>query len=227
MKLPTPLLVTDLDGTLANTMDVVLEQIWDATGVAITPEDCHEYDVAQSFLPRLEHKLDLQALRHCLQVHVWTNPKVYRQAKPYWSVHQAYQAWIHAGGAFAVMTSRPTEEGVKETTLDWLQYWGYGGASCYFSCSYQKGKEDILDELIQQLDWGQGVLPELWVAEDQPDAAKRLAEVLQFARGDCGVQGQVYLMNRPWTQKALLDNAFNPCLEQDIMDRIIGVEEVS
>lgn len=210
-----PVLVSDMDGTLVNLMDEAINLIWDALHVPLTPEDCTYYDVTRSFLPKLRHKLDGKALDDCLRKHVWDNPEVYRSARPYWSMHQAYQAWLAAKGDIVFVTGRPDTKGVIAATKGWLRDWGYTSCGVCFSSTYAGGKAQVLrDEVLAR-----GT--EVWVAEDDTRTAKAMAEVLagDMAKG-LGVSGAVYLVSRPWTQNTyggLLEKRY---LEQDMAERI-------
>lgn len=221
MKLP--IIISDLDGTLTNTMDEVLEQIWDALGIALTPEDCIQYDVAEAFLPQLQHRLDLKALRDCLTTHVWENPMVYHNVRPYWLIHQAYQAFRNAGGTFIVITGRPDRRPVMRATADWLCAWGYTGADVYFSRTYGGKARVLREEIFGNPAIGEG--DEIWIAEDDPEQALELAEALRFGKNTFDIDSTVYLVPRPWNQSGYGSLLKKRYLEQDIMERIDSLRE--
>ena len=218
--------MTGLDGTLCDIMSEVLEQVWSALGVALSPEDCCEYDLVRAFLPKVAHKLASEELESCLRMHIWENPGVYRRLRPYWEVHQAYQAWIKAGGGFVVLTARPTLPAVMGATQAWLEAWSYGGAGIYWARGYG-GKRAAMAEIIRNLDYGAGASPEVWVAEDDPEQAADMADLLHTTSGVVDVIGTVYLMDRPWTRDCYGGLLKRRRLIQDIMDRIATHTEFS
>jgi len=214
-----PIIVTDLDGVLVDIMTEILEQIWDALGVALTPEDCTEYDVAKAFGSKLQHKLDERTLQDCLKIHVWDNPGVYRSARPYWPVHQTYQSWLRAGGNIAVLTSRPDMPSVVDATRAWLHAWGYDGVDFHLSRTYG-GKEAALEQILEDLELrraGSAPPSEIWVVEDDPAQAAGMAQVLA---DNPEVQGHVYMLERPWTKSCYGGLLKKRYLEQDVAERI-------
>lgn len=190
-----PLIISDLDGTLVNIYDDLLEMLWHNLGVALRPQDVTQYDVAAALYPHLKKQKapiasqdDFAAwlTRQC-----WDNPALYEVAKPYWDLHVAYQHAMSAQSADIVFcTSRPESEEVEDATLKWLHAWGYDGHDCYFAQSFSNGKASVIDEILD------GDKRPLWIVEDDVEAAKEMEEVVLEAGWEC----HVFYPERPWTK---------------------------
>lgn len=187
-----PLIVSDLDGTLVNIMDEVLERIWIEFKIAVAPEDCHMYDVAESLFPRLSVVFTTEMdLRRWLLEECWSNGSYYEVARPYWGLHQILQAVLNGSVAsFAAMTSRPYTPSVKGATLAWLRQWKYKSCECYFSQTYKAGKKGALEDILRGAKASD--MP-VWVIEDDPETAETLATSFPDL--------EVFMVDRPWTQK--------------------------
>ena len=205
-----PLIISDLDGCLVNVMDELLDFLWREFKVALTPQDCHCYNIAEAFAPHFKGKLPIMAmnlpigsaqlvLSTLLSEQVWSQPWPYHDAKPHWDVHQLFRTLLDAGGQVDFMTARPSSNDVAETTCQWLHNWGYADSEVKFAKDYRGGKlgivEDALETLISFSPVGPAVLSRpLWVLEDDPAVAEKIALEL-------GKHVDVFMPDRPWTQK--------------------------
>lgn len=211
-----PLIISDLDGTLVNIMDELLEMIWHNFEVAVRPRDVTQYDVAASLQPLLQHRLSGQAaLAAWLKENAWGNRYIYEVAKPYWNIQAAYQ---HAMSTRSVditfCTGRPETEDVEEATLDWLNAWGYINCNCYFSSSFASGKAGVIDEILD------GDKRPLWIVEDDVQAVTVMEEAV--CKTDWPYK--IFIVDRPWTKSARVSMRPGWHPTENILDLLKEVE---
>ena len=190
-----PLIISDLDGTLVNIMDEVLEMIWRHFNIAVRPEDVRQYDVAAALHPLLTNEHASQdVLAAWLVENAWTNRWLYEVAKPYWDIHAAYQKAMSVAD-IAFCTGRPGTDDVEEATLEWLSAWGYDNCDCYFASSFAPGKAGVVDEILDS-----DKRP-LWIVEDDVEAARMMEEAIR----ETDWPYKVLIVDRPWTKDTRIE----------------------
>lgn len=221
-----PLVITDLDGTLVNTMDQVIAFMWQVTNTALTPDDCIKYNVAKSFFPQLHTSertactIDfpsVAALEEFLDKNCWQSPEFFKDAKPYWALHKAYQRFICDGGTLIGCTARHSTPAMRTMTRAWLNRWGYAKTKCVFASNKVEAIEQLINESTHRA---------AWVVEDRPDTAQAIQDHFQGRRSD-GPEVVVFLVDRPWTKGVSMPNHRNPA-DNNIITRLntLRVESV-
>ena len=204
MTRPTTI-VTDLDGTLVNTMDGVIALLWERFGVALAHEDCTGYDVAEAFWAHSD-KIQ-ETFRHCtafsgyLARNIWDNGPFYQDLKPYWSWHQALQHAARHDIEVIMLTSRPPLPEITKATETWCEKWGYAELELVFSKSYEGGKLEALKGIVEERNHSP---INVWFVDDDWSIVKQVID-----RFPSSITAK--MPDRPWTQpQFLLQTADSP-----------------
>lgn len=188
----TPLVITDLDGTLVNVLDEVLADLaMNYPDVALSPEDIKQYDIAESLYPALaNHFNDRNELAGYLEETFSSEDgaAMFEEARPYWRLHQLYRSTLQQGAIELVAcTSRYASDRIQEATESWLGNWGYDGVECLFATDKVAAISDVIRPDDDR---------DVWFVEDNVETAR----VVKKAYPDM----RVFLVERPWT-KCLID----------------------
>lgn len=220
-----PVIVTDLDGVLVNLMDEVIIKIYEAFGIKLTPEDCVEYAVHNSFFPHLaQHFHQVQALDQFLIRNCWTNSAMLAQARPYWNMWHALHDFQDLGGTLICLTGRGPTGPIKTATLDWLLKWGFPNVECLFT-QESPGNQGMSEPELKREDVNLIACnhpnSEIWFVEDQPATAAKLVKTAI-------PNVVVYLVQRPWTEKVPKRDVVNGhCIIHDIKNLVGGASTES
>jgi hypothetical protein len=196
VKKPT-IIVSDLDGTLTNTMDEVCAIMWDRLRVALCEKDVAQYDVAASFWQNhgvryfFQH---LEALTEFLELNIWSNPDVYARVKPYFNWHQELQHAIRSTDVEVILlTSRPPVPRITQATELWCSLWGYDDCKLLFAKAYERGKLEALQEILA----ASHEEAFIWFVDDDPALCDHVRQNLP--------PDKVWVASpvRPWTGSAL------------------------
>lgn len=209
-----PLIISDLDGTLVNIMDEVLEMIWHHFNIAVRPRDVQQYDVAAAlfgYFPKNTFSAGQAGLATWLKENAWGNRWLYEVAKPYWDIQAAYHKAMSAAD-IAFCTGRPETEDVEEATLEWLSVWGYDTCDCYFASSYAGGKAGVVDEILD------GDKRPLWIIEDDIEAAKMMEEIVLAVDWEC----RILIVDRPWTRVDYKGRYYGGCDVAKELEKLLG-----
>jgi len=162
MQLPT--IISDLDGTYVNILDVLLDRLWCSMHVAVSPECIKEYNVADCLWRHSEEIrllfFDIAALDRFLRVSIWNSPSAYALARPYWDWHAALHEFSGRDGRIIFLTSRPPLTGIVKATTDWLNEMGHEDCDLRFSKAYEGGKLEAVQEVIDE------AKSEVWLVDD-------------------------------------------------------------
>lgn len=145
------LVLSDIDGVVANAVEPVLQELWAQFGIALGPSDVTEQNMPDCLWPKVTHVFrNRAAFRNWMWRVVWSNPKVMQNLQPHWEEWAAMRELIEGGGDKLVLdyvTAR--HQRLAHETHHWLTWWGMvpevGGLSVRY-CT--KPKEDVYEELI-------------------------------------------------------------------------------
>lgn len=198
MKAPT-VIVSDLDGTLTNTMDEVCAIMWTQLQVALCAGDVKVYDVAASFWEHHGVRYFFQtqdALAEYLERNIWSNPEVYARVKPYFDWHQVLQHAIQSTDIEVILlTSRPPVPRITAATELWCSRWGYEDCKLLFAKAWERGKLEALEEILEGEAAPDGGF--VWFVDDDPALCDHVRQALPPAKI------WVASPERPWTGNAL------------------------
>ena len=222
-----PLIISDLDGVLANTLDGVLTFLWEEYKLTFEPDDIDEYDIAAALYkqPVTNVAFPNATLAAVLEEACWRNPHFFLRLKPYWSVHRAYQLHRAAGGPIVFATARCADvAGVAALEVDdhrvghadaggataaWLQHWGYGDCDLYAG----KDKAELVKKILANLD-SRHHGRDVWFVDDCLATVEVVARAFETMR--------VFVPSRPWTDfRYPIDYVdFCCCVEDAIAQRL-------
>lgn len=203
-----PILITDLDGTVVNFLDEVLAQIYEATGVALTPGTCRQYNMADAFSQYLcphngpSHFTSIRALDEFLRKTCYRNPDMFAKAKPYWELWRALLYYTSKGGELHVVTARATSDEVKSATEQWVRHWLPSTKTIAFAGEFAgadtaERKFTACRHIVQKASFGDSVLRDFVYIDDHPQVADYIAERAPH-------RSNVIVPTRPWTTVAVL-----------------------
>lgn len=201
----SPIIITDLDGTLVNIMDEVLACIYEVTDIPLTPEMCIQYEYHEAFYPHLRaHFATIEALNQFLIRNCWYNPQMLLAAKPYWDLWEALNQYSEAGGEIVILTSRPRKiYGIEDATKKWLHKWlpkiNYDSHLIFAqygkkAASFRELKEEQFDASTRHFIF----------IDDQPETLKEV-EKLEQSKSNIEVDTEIYKPDRPWVRAWIKD----------------------
>jgi len=159
------LLVCDLDDTLFNTVSEALQVVYKKTNKVIAYDSIETYDISQHIAPVLG--LTLSETRTFMEK-VWSNPAVYRNARPVyevWSILKNIQQEPNVTLVF--LTSRPVH--LAEMTRKQVDNAGFSDKEIIFGSMTEKAN------IIEQL-YNTGDYDNVAVLDDCKDIAKDIEE---------------------------------------------------
>jgi hypothetical protein len=180
------LLVVDLDGTLVDTVNGVLDTLETCLGIKAVSDDCRNYDVATSFWQNAEvptYFRNQEAFSRFLTHACWTNAEFYAALEPYHDLRSAVCASMDRGTTTVALTARPPSREIRRVTRAWAARW-LPGAHVHFSGQVPGGKSGFIKRLLERY-------RVVVVVEDDPKIIRELREL------DAGVHCLV--PHRPWT----------------------------
>lgn len=201
---PASIIISDIDGVLANTMDSLLAELWYQFHVPIKPEDITMYDFAES----LGQKIGMhpETLRGWVRNHLWTRPEFWCKIRPYWAMHEALLTYQTLGGALYFFTNRGFglgDESIRQATVAWLNTLDFArtrldGRFATF-CKDTEGKVSHAGSITDcHTD------SEVYVIEDNPE----VIQVLIAAKNDDTFYNpdrvHPLLIGRPWSRHTSL-----------------------
>jgi hypothetical protein len=182
------IILSDLDGVLADSTAHACRVLWNQYGKLMTPDDVVEYDTGKVFA-RL-YGLEYEGVNDTLQKLCWGNAMFYSFVSPYWGVWKTFlKLLIMPDTQLIFVTARAIYgaaiDALRETTRRWLD--AYGFAKC--EVHYFAGKPRI-DWILQ--DRGDA---EVFYIDDKAETIKDLlAQRLPVSLV------QPFLLNRPWNR---------------------------
>lgn len=141
------LIVSDIDGVLANTQDAVIRHIWEQYRVVVTRDDMVQFDLSIALYPKVKEKhsdLTLYDFSKHLRSYCWNNSHFYHYLYPftkYWAALQTFYQ-RHGSGSLMFLTGRPSS--LELVTKEWLTRLGFVSSKVVFS-----DKKDLVLEKLK------------------------------------------------------------------------------
>jgi len=122
-------LVTDLDGCLVNTLEMIQIYIWDRYQRWVPGEDIKWFNVGEAIYEHLGDLYDsTDELNKSLWDGLWNVGLWYQNARPIYAYWQALLSWQQrASIPIHFLTARP--DCLHATTMGWLRRWGFSPSS--------------------------------------------------------------------------------------------------
>lgn len=187
------LIVSDIDGVIADTISDIIVYIWDRYKVRIEESDIVEYNVARAIYEKYcEHTCyDNESSKEFAigLFGFWKNPGCYVNAKPYPEMWKLYHNWRSVGGEMVFATSRARYH--CEITANWLVRFGLVERG---TIALHTDKIEAIDLLLND--------PEVSFPEDHnsilyiEDDARKVAEASETFKDDPRVM--TLCIARPW-----------------------------
>jgi hypothetical protein len=182
----TTALITDLDGCLINTWEMLQIYIWDSHGVWVDLEENRQFNVGKGIFHLLkDHGFENpDELNTSLWAGLWSVGLWYQQARPNYRYWQALLDWRrHATEPLRYLTARPRR--LVDTTLGWLHRWGLRTS---LPDLVLEGSSD--DKLRHIRHWA--ATKEVVYVDD------KVSTILDIARAKLGSNVKLILFAQPW-----------------------------
>lgn len=185
-----PIILTDLDGVVVDTVQEVLVFLHDALDAAVCQQDITEYNIGVALSEGLG--LPAKTINEML-TGLFRAGDVFARARPYFDVLQAYIAFINAGGTIIPITSRPPGKRVCDATMNWLELWMPKAKQPVFT----KDKASAVHEHMKHSSG------EVWFVDDCPtvcfDVYRHISNLMDAAGEPFEDRLKIYMPLRPWT----------------------------
>lgn len=178
-------IVTDLDGCLVHTWEMLQIYLWDRYGVWVPAEANDRFSVGYCLLKHLsDHFEDEPSLTKALWEGLWNNGLYYQNARPHYAYWQALVAWQYVARFPTVyLTARPPN--LRSTTLGWLNRWGLNATPDNVIL------EDTSKDKLQHIEALAQSLESIVYVDD------KISTILQVARAKLP-NVKLVLFGRPW-----------------------------
>lgn len=180
------IVLSDLDGVLADSTAHACRVLWNKYKKVMTPAEVVQYDVGRVFANL--HGLDYEEVNDFLQVACWGNPLFYSFVSPYWEVWKTFLKLQDVDDVQLIFVTARAIYGadvdcIRTETRAWLD--AHGLAAC--EVHYLAGKPRI-DWVLQD----RGDVQVIYV-DDKAETMKDL-----LARRPYISSIHPFLLNRPW-----------------------------
>lgn len=178
-------LITDLDGCLINTWEMLQIHVWDCYGVWVDLNENRQFNVGKGIFHLLKDRFESpEELNKALWAGLWNVGLWYQQARPNFAYWQALLKWRqHAKEPIRYLTARP--KCLMDTTLGWLHRWGLRTTTP--DVTLEGSSEDKLRHLKH---WA--ATKEVVYIDD------KVGTVLDIARAKIGTHVKLILFAQPW-----------------------------
>jgi len=200
----TDIIVSDIDGCVANVLEQLQIYVWEKYRFWFTEEIITDFTLEGPLLEAMAASgikgapQDFQQMRSELYSSVWSVPYWMENARPYFLYWDALRNWRQAGGRLVFATARPKT--VVGATLRWLFRWDLISTDKDVAFSFQVSEdtgEVKADTCRRELRTGQNV----YFVEDKASACTAASEYLA-TWPKLLPNFQPLLIARPWNAHA-------------------------